>query len=124
MSVPLSIGTLALFNLYYETDITKAWTIVLTTLAVGHWFNAWNCRSESKSIFKMNPFSNKFLAGATITIIALQLLAIYAPVMNTFLKTAPLNLSDWMIIMPVAVLIILVEETRKIFFRRKLALAS
>jgi len=124
MSIPLAIGTLLLFSLYYETDITKAWTIALTTLAVGHWFNAWNCRSESKSIFKMNPFTNKFLVGTTITIIMLQLLAIYTPVMNTFLKTAPLNLSDWMVIMPVAVLIVFVEEIRKLFARRKVALAS
>ncbi|MBM3192025.1 MAG: hypothetical protein FJZ63_05180 [Chlamydiae bacterium] len=44
--------------------------------------------------------------------------------MNTFLKTAPLALSDWMIIMPVAVLIVFVEEIRKLFARQKVALAS
>ena len=69
----------------------------------------------------MNPFSNKYLVGATITVIVLQMLAIYTPVMNTFLKTMPLNLSDWLLIVPMATLILLVEEIRKFFYRRQLA---
>jgi len=47
----MAIGTLWLFSKYYRTDIAKAWTISLAVLAVFQWFNAWNCRSESKSIF-------------------------------------------------------------------------
>ncbi|MGC9059328.1 MAG: cation-translocating P-type ATPase [Candidatus Aenigmatarchaeota archaeon] len=120
MSLVIAIGTLFLFKNYYEADLAKAWTISLTVLAVFQWFNAWNCRSDSKSIFKMNPFSNKYLVGATITVISLQLLAIYTPVMNTYLKTVPLNLSDWMVIVPVAILIVVVEEIRKVFYRKKL----
>lgn len=120
MSVVMAIGTLYLFNNYYEADLAKAWTISLTVLAAFQWFNAWNCRSENKSIFKMNPFSNKYLVGATVLVILLQLFAIYTPVMNTFLKTVPLNLSDWMAIVPVAILIVLVEETRKLFYRKQL----
>ncbi len=117
MAVPLSLGTLYLFHGYFETDMTKAWTIVLTTLAVGHWFNAWNCRSEDKSIFQMNPFSNKFLVGATLTIISLQMLAIYNPFMQKFLRTTALDLSDWMMIIPIAASVIVIEEIRKLFHR-------
>jgi len=121
MSLVMAVGTLYLFKGYHETDLEKAWTISLTVLAAFQWFNAWNCRSDNKSIFKMNPFSNKYLVGATITVIVLQMLAIYTPVMNTFLKTMPLNLSDWLLIVPMATLILLVEEIRKFFYRRQLA---
>ncbi len=121
MSLPLAAGSLYLFQGYFETDMTKAWTVVLTTLAVGHWFNAWNCRSEDKSIFQMNPFSNKFLVGATITIITLQMFAVYAPFMQKFLRTTALDLSDWLLIIPIAASIVLVEEIRKFFYRRKIA---
>jgi Ca2+-transporting ATPase len=69
----------------------------------------------------MNPFSNKYLVGATIIVIVLQLLVVYTPVMNTFLKTAPLNLSDWLLIVPIATSIVLIEEIRKFFYRRRLA---
>jgi len=68
----------------------------------------------------MNPFSNKFLVGATFTVIFLQLLAIYNPLMQKFLRTAPLEFSEWLIIVPIAASIILVEEIRKFFYRRKL----
>ena len=119
MAVPLAIGTLALFSLYYETDIVKAWTVALTTLAVGHWFNAWNCRHESKSIFQTNPFSNKFLFAATAVIISLQFLVVYNPTMQELLKTTSLELYEWLIIVPVAASVVLVEEIRKFFNRRK-----
>ena len=118
MSLVMALGTLYLFKNYYEADLAKAWTMSLTVLAAFQWFNAWNCGSENKSIFRMNPFSNKYLVGATVTVIVLQLLAIYTPVMNTFLKTVPLNVSDWMALVPIAGLIVLVEEIRKGFTRR------
>lgn len=120
MAVTMMIGTLYLFNNYYTINLAKAWTISLTALAVFQWFNAWNCRHESKSIFQINPFSNKWLVGATITVIILQLFAIYNPFMQTFLRTTPLQLSDWLLIIPIAASIILVEEIRKFFYRRKL----
>jgi Ca2+-transporting ATPase len=118
MAIPMMIGTLFLFKGYFENDLTKAWTISLTTLAVFQWFNAWNCRHESKSIFQMNPFSNKFLVWATLIIISLQLLAVYHPLMQKFLRTSPLEFSEWLVIIPVAASIILVEEIRKFFYRR------
>lgn len=124
MSLAMAVGTIFIFKNYYEADLAKAWTMSLTVLAVFQWFNAWNCRSESKSIFRMNPFSNKYLVWAMVTVITLQILAVYSPLMNTFLKTVPLNLSDWLVLVPVAILIVLVEEIRKIFARRKLVLAT
>ncbi|MFH1582696.1 MAG: HAD-IC family P-type ATPase, partial [Candidatus Falkowbacteria bacterium] len=130
MALPMAIGTLYLFRGYlpagglmpagFETDFAKAWTISLTTLAVFQWFNAWNCRSEKKSLFQMNPLSNKFLVGATLIVISLQLLVVYNPVMQKIMRTVPLELSDWLTIIPIAASIIVVEEVRKFFYRRKL----
>ncbi len=121
MAASMMIGTLFLFKGYFEINLVKAWTISLTTLAVFQWFNAWNCRHESKSIFRMNPFSNKFLLGATCIVISLQLLLIYNPIMQKFLHTTPLELSEWFVIILIAASIILFEEIRKFFYRRKAA---
>jgi len=114
MSVVMAIGTLYLFSNYYENNLAKAWTMSLTVLAAFQWFNAWNCRSEDKSIFSMNPFSNKFLIGSAVIVILLQMLAIYTPLMNRFLQTVPLNWSDWLAVILVAVFIIIAEEIRKV----------
>ncbi len=128
MALPLAAGALYLFQRYlptealaqtgFEADMAKAWTIVLTTLAVGHWFNAWNCRHESKSIFQMNPFSNKYLVGATLIVISLQLLVVYNPLMQKLLRTVPLTISEWLVIISIAASIIFVEEIRKLFGSR------
>ncbi len=119
LAVPMTIGTIFLFSQYYQIDMVKAWTISLTTLAVFVWFNAWNARSETKSIFQMNPFSNKFLVLSTIIVVVLQLFAIYNPVMQKYLKTTALGVSDWLLIIPIASSIIIVEEIRKFYFRHK-----
>ena len=120
MALPMAIGTLFVFRGYIGEDMTKAWTISLTVLAVFQWFNAWNCRSESKSLFQMNPFSNKFLVGATGIVIALQFTALYTPFLQKVLHTTPLSLSEWLIIIPIAGSIILVEEIRKLFYRMRI----
>jgi Ca2+-transporting ATPase len=125
MALPMAIGTLYLFHQYLSSagadiDMEKAWTISLTTLAVFQWFNAWNCRSERKSIFQMNPLSNMFLIGATAIVVVLQIFALYNPIMQEFLHTAPLSLSEWLTVLSVAASIIVVEEIRKFFYRRKM----
>lgn len=118
MAVPMAIGTLYLFSQYYQSDIAKAWTISLTTLAVFQWFNVWNCRSESGSIFKMNPFSNRFLLGATFLVISLQMLAVYNPFFQKVLRTVPLSGKEWLVIISIALSVIVVEEARKIVYRK------
>lgn len=117
MAIPMAVGALYLFIQYYETDIAKAWTMSLTVLAVFQWFNAWNCRSEDKSIFRTNPLSNKFLVGATLVVIGLQLFAVYNPLMQKILHTVPLETSDWFVIIVIATSIVMVEELRKLFYR-------
>ncbi|MBI2573841.1 MAG: HAD-IC family P-type ATPase [Candidatus Wildermuthbacteria bacterium] len=118
MALPMAVGALYLFSRYAQTDFGKALTISLTALAVFQWLNAWNCRSEEKSVFAMNPFSNMFLVAATAIVIGLQALAVYNPVLQKLLHTTPLAFSEWLMIVPIALSIIIVEETRKFFYRR------
>ncbi|MEK7195438.1 MAG: cation-translocating P-type ATPase C-terminal domain-containing protein, partial [Patescibacteria group bacterium] len=119
MSLPMMIGTLLLFGSIYKHDTMKAMTVSLVTLAVFQWFNAWNCRSEEKSIFQMNPFSNKFLVGATIIIISLQFFAMYNGFMSRVLSLSPLSTAEWGIIVAISSSIIVFEEVRKFFVRLK-----
>ena len=120
MALPMMLGTLFLFQGYFENDLSKAWTISLTTLAVFQWFNAWNCRSENKSIFQMNFLSNKWLLGATTVVIILQMLAVYNPILQSILRTVPLSLAEWLMIIPIAASIVVVEEIRKFFYRKRI----
>ncbi|MFH1346670.1 MAG: HAD-IC family P-type ATPase [Spirochaetota bacterium] len=118
MGVIIAAGTLFIFSKYLNSSPGKAFTISLVTLAIFQWFNVWNCKSENKSIFSMNPLKNKFLIGATVIIVSLQIFAVYNPFMGRFLKTVPLNATDWIYAALIAFIIIIAEESRKFIFRK------
>jgi Ca2+-transporting ATPase len=118
MALPMAIGSLALFVTYIKLEEQKALAISLTSLAVFQWFNAWNCRSDKKSILQVEFFSNKFLVVATIIVIFLQTLALYNPFLNKIFYTSPLDLYDWIIVVVIALSIIAVEELRKLVVRK------
>ena len=124
MASPMVIGTLYLFVSSIGSDLTKAWTVSLTALAVFQWFNAWNCRSDTESVFHANPFSNRYLVFATMIVVSLQLLAVYSPFLQGVLHTTALSSSDWFRIVAVASSIVLVEELRKSIARTARTLSA
>lgn len=113
MAITMAIGSFALFSYYQTIDLDLARTITLITMALYQWFNAWNMRSEFKSLFKLNPFSNLWLIGATILVFVLQLIAVYTPIMQKLLHTVPLSFNQWLLALSTASTIIFVEEIRK-----------
>lgn len=118
MSIPMMLGTLWIFSQYYDFDLAKAQTLALTTMAVSQWFNAWNCRSQNKSIFKLNPLSNRFLLGVMLIVVLLQILVVYNPWMQVVFRTTALTLSEWLIAISLAATVIIGEEIRKMITAR------
>jgi P-type Ca2+ transporter type 2C len=119
MSTVMMLGTLVLFHLYYGEGYEKATTVALTVLAVFQWFNAWNCKSATRSVFSRDMFANLWLLLALFIVVLLQFLAIYTAPLQKILHTVPLNLNDWLIIVSISLSIIVVEEVRKGFMRVK-----
>lgn len=114
----IALGSFLFYHSNLGDDPTRARTIALTSLIIFQWFNSWNCRSEERSIFTLNPFSNKFLLGTLFGVASLHLFALYHPFMNNLLKIEPLSMEDIGRIALVAVSVIIVEEVRKYFYRR------
>jgi Ca2+-transporting ATPase len=117
MAVPMAAGTLWVFSQYLEGDLTKAMTMAMTTLAIFQWFNAWNCRSETESVFRMNPFSNLYLIAATLLVILLQVLAVTVPLLQSMLHTMSLTGHEWLICIAVGFTVVITEEIRKLIYR-------
>jgi len=113
----ITAGTLVLFVHYLPHGYVKALTVSLTVLTVYQWYNIFNVRSNSQSMFKQNIFSNLYLVGGLILAILLHLFAVYTPFMQKILHTTALNITDWIIIITVALSIVLVEEVRKLIVR-------
>ncbi len=105
------------FNLAIDIqtiDLTRQRTIIFAALVI---FQMTQCLSVSLSttMFSKNIFKNKILIGAIILAIILLLFAIYIPFMQIFIKTYPLNLIDWSMILISTIPIILFEELYKKF---------
>ncbi|HLJ31822.1 MAG TPA: cation-translocating P-type ATPase C-terminal domain-containing protein, partial [Candidatus Babeliales bacterium] len=113
MAIPMGIGSLFVFLHYYQTNLAHARTMTLITMAMYQWFNAWNCRSETKSLFELGLFSNKWLIAVMALVLALQSAIVYIPTMRYIFKTVPLSAHDWIVVIVVSAPIMVMEEIRK-----------
>jgi len=117
--MPAIDGTL---NTDIEIDhlLTQAQTAAFTTVILVHICYVITARSITESAFTFSPFSNRWmLAGIVITILA-QLAIVYAPPYIGFnpLKTAPLPLDWWGLMILVALPGFFVIEIEKWLTKR------
>lgn len=121
LAVPMTFGSFYLFKETYSIDFVKASTISVTCLAVYQWFNAWNCRSEERSVFLQNPFGNRPLIWATLAVIILQLGAIYWQPLAQILHFAPLEPLEWGVLLVSSLAVIAADELWKVLYRLHLS---
>ncbi len=111
----ISIGVV--YNFVQALDsgfsLDKARTVAVTTMVFFQFFQAWNSRSETESIFRVPFFSNPFLFYGLLAAFFVQLAAIYLPSLQWLLRTEPLGGDDWIRILFVSVTVILVVEIDK-----------
>jgi P-type Ca2+ transporter type 2C len=114
--VVIAAGTLYLFQLYAASDLPKAWTMALTSLALFQWFNGWNCRSDRESAFK-GFFDNVYLFWAVVLSALLHAVVLQLPLTQKVLHVVPLSGREWLLAASVAASVIVAEELRKFFSR-------
>ncbi len=87
------------------------------TLAFAQVFHAFNARSRWQSIFKRHLFANRWLWLAVGGCLALQLAAVYVPLLQRILRTTPPDAADWAVIMGCLLAPIVVIELIKLVTR-------
>jgi Ca2+-transporting ATPase len=102
-----------------DAAVTLARTMAFACLSLAQLFHAFNLRHPTKSLFSIGPFSNHYLVGAFIVGGLLQVLVITIPLFADFFKVAVLGVTDWLIVLLLAVFTITLNEIVKIFRRRK-----
>lgn len=112
------VSMIAVLGLFYSLigDLELARTVALTTLILFELFIVFSIKSE-ESIFKTNPFSNKWLIGAVFVSLFAHLIVLYTP-LNEVFKLVPLTLDIWLKIIPVALSGLIVLEIKKLIFRK------
>jgi Ca2+-transporting ATPase len=126
MGIIMAAGTLFVFmtDLHAGVPLDRARTAALTTMVFFQFYQALNCRSETKSIFSMRVMSNPFLLYAMIAAFFAQLTVLYVPALQWVFRTVPLSMTEWLEIGLVTVAIIIAVEFDKWIRRRKVSLAS
>ena len=83
---------------YYGMTLETCRTIALGTLILSQLIHVFECRSEKKSIFSINMFTNLYLLGAVLISIIMLICVIYIPFLSSVFHTVPLGFQEWCII--------------------------
>ena len=112
---------------FYGTDSANARTIAFCTLAFFQIWNVQNSRSVERSLFfnlhipgdapnaktRVKVSDNVPLLGVMLLAATLQMCAVLIPFMNTVLKTAPLTMNEWGMVLATSSTIIVFAECEK-----------
>ncbi len=119
MSATMSIVLLITFAYLLKSIVLPvARTMILILITVIQWWNAFNVRKHTLSIFSYNIFSNKYIIIALLLEIVLLVGGILTPLGNKLLFTVPVDLIVFGILTLVATPIIFVDEIYKYFARK------
>ncbi|MDO8474478.1 MAG: HAD-IC family P-type ATPase [bacterium] len=119
------ISDVLLFLLFWwllqgEYSLSHIQTLIFVGLGLNSLFYVFSIRNLRENIWRYNPLSNPLLVGAVVFGISLLFLAVYAPFMQTLLKTIPLSLFDWILLGGLTILDVTMIETMKwIFIKRE-----
>jgi len=72
---------------------------VIVLVEIGYLFN---CRSLNHLLVAIGPFTNRWVIGGSLAMLAAQLLFTYTPLMNKLFHTAPISGESWLRILAVA----------------------
>ncbi|MDH5361730.1 MAG: calcium-transporting P-type ATPase, PMR1-type [Aigarchaeota archaeon] len=112
------IATFLMYNSWLGIDLTKARTLLFTTLVMFEMFDAQNVRSLHHSVFKIGILSNKYLVTATASSFLLQIAVVSIPPLQEAFGTTWLAPLEWVLVLAVASTALVSMEIAKFVGRR------
>lgn len=100
-------------------ELLHARTMSFIVLTVSQLFYAFTMRVENKSTFKIGILKNKYLNMSFIIGIILQIIIIQIPQIANIFKVTGLNITDWDIVIILAIIPFVVNELIKTFIKFK-----
>ncbi|MCB1692890.1 MAG: HAD-IC family P-type ATPase [Pseudomonadales bacterium] len=115
----VGLSTLGLYHWYLDRDgHGLANTVAFTTLVLMSNIGVMSFRSLHQSIFRLGILGNLWLLLAIASMIALQAAAIYVPFLQGLLDTQPMQASDWLLAVAIALPTIMIGEAWKFITSR------
>ncbi|MEX2595081.1 MAG: HAD-IC family P-type ATPase [Anditalea sp.] len=121
-AVTISLVTFGLWyhllsNLHWEEATARNAILLLMVLLQN--FHVLNCRSETKSIFKLPLWKNPVLTIGILAAQGIHILAMHIPFMQNLLALSPIPLMDWVKLFATASIILFAMEIFKFFRSRQ-----
>ena len=85
--------------------LAEARTVAVNLFVMIELAYLFNCRSLTKSMFKIGVFTNPWVLFGSTTMIILQLFYTYSPVMNRIFGSQPISGKDWLMIIAIALVV-------------------
>ena len=102
------------FVMFVEKEgLPRARTAAFVVLACSQLFHAFNCRSQTESLFKIGVFTNTKLLLANGISFLLQMMVVYVPFFRTVFKTESLPAFDWVMVIALSSLPLWAMEVLK-----------
>jgi len=124
----MTAGAVGLFLYEYKLDIeagvppelarAQSQTVAVTTIILFQCAYLLNCRSLTRSAYRIGWFSNRYVYLGIAATLLLQICFVYAPPLNALFHTHPLDARDWIAPTWVALAGLPVVALEKRFWRR------
>ena len=115
----IGLVSLAVGMWYFHAGDSKWQTMIFTILAVAQIFQALASRSLTGSFFKTGFSGNRILQGMIISVIILQLAAIYIPSVSYFFHTEILSAVDLLVCTAAGIAVFFCIEIQKCLLKLK-----
>ncbi len=102
-------------------QVHRAQNGVLLLLVLFENVQAGNSRSETRSLFTLNPLRNRVLFVGTIVAQLVHIVAMYTPGLRDVLHLEPVSLEQWALTLAIALSLFAVAEVHKVLLRRRAA---
>jgi len=83
--------------------LAEARTVAVNLFVMIELAYLFNCRSLTKSMFKIGIFTNPWVLFGSATMIILQLFYTYSPVMNRIFGSQPISFREWLMIIAISI---------------------
>ncbi|MBU4293193.1 MAG: cation-transporting P-type ATPase [Actinobacteria bacterium] len=103
----------------YINDIIylQATTMSLAAIIMTQIGNAFACKTNFESVFKVGFFKNKLLLWGILAEVALVNILIYVPHLNKVFNNAPIGITDWLVLIAFIPSVLIAEELRKLILK-------
>jgi len=117
----ITVATLGVFfwALNSGRSPIEAQCLCFATLVLGELFRCFECRSERYSLFRIGPFSIKWLLAAVASSVAILLAVVYLPFLQSPFHTYSMTLKDWGIVVLVGATNLIIAEIAKLIMAQR-----